>query len=78
MCRKKRDCSRAVISEPPHGDARWKLPMPARCATRSIRSAPSRVTTSDALRLFDHRTIGLRRWRSSRRSGRERTSGERR
>ena len=79
MWRKKRDCSRAVISEhPQQGITRWKRGMPPRCAARSTRAAPSRVATSPARRLLDHRTIGLSSPRSSGRSARERTPGWRR
>ena len=49
--------------------------MPAWCATRLIFAAPSFATTAEASWLFDHRIIGARIWRSSRRRSRPRTSG---
>ena len=79
MWRKKRVCSRAVISERPQITvSRWKCGIPALWATRLIFAAPSFVTTAEASWLFDHRIIGARICRSSPRRSRERTSGWRR
>ncbi len=79
MWRKKRDCSRAVISERPQiAVSRWKRRIPTWCAVRSIFAAPSRATTVEASWLSERRIIGLRMCRSSLVRSRERTSGWRR
>ena len=79
MWRKKRDSSRAVISERPQiARSRWKRRIPTRWAVRSIFAAPRRTTTVEAARLLERRIIGLRMRRSSLVRSRERTSGWRR